>query len=56
MRRNVNNRQHYAVEVIGTGFGGTMTALSLARELKKRNEQEPDESKKSILILEQGRG
>src|SRR5919199_4153173 len=46
---------HYPIVVIGTGFGGTMTALSLARELKKRNEQEPDEAKKKkILMLERG--
>jgi len=31
-----------------------MTALSLAHELKKRNEQEPDETKKNILMLERG--
>src|SRR5919199_5319315 len=46
---------HYPIVVIGTGFGGTMTALSLARELKKRNQQEPDETKKKkILMLERG--
>jgi len=51
----VDNSEHYTAVVIGTGFGGTMTALSLARELKKRNEQEPDETKKkNILMLERG--
>src|SRR2546421_499360 len=34
--------------IIGSGFGGTMTGLSLARVLKARNEGE------SILILERG--
>src|ERR671932_1367781 len=50
-----NDAPHYPTVVIGTGFGGTMTALSLARELKKRNQQEPDEAKKKkILMLERG--
>jgi len=50
----MDDRQHYTVAVIGTGFGGMMTALSLAHKLKKRSEQEPDESKKNILMLERG--
>ena len=50
----MDNRQHYPVVVIGTGFGGTLTALSVAHELKKENEQEPDETKKTILMLERG--
>ena len=49
----MDDRQHYTVVVIGTGFGGTMTALSVAHELKKRNEREPDETK-NILMLERG--
>src|SRR6266851_1960888 len=36
------------VVVIGSGFGGTMTALSLAREFKNRGKDE------TILILERG--
>src|SRR5205823_9713420 len=39
---------HYTVVVLGTGFGGTMTALPLAREFKKRNKGE------TILMLERG--
>src|SRR5882672_2193308 len=39
---------HYTVVVLGTGFGGTMTALSLAREFTKRNKGE------RILMLERG--
>ena len=40
--------QHFNAVVIGSGFGGTMTALPLAREFKKRGLGE------SILILERG--
>jgi len=39
---------HYAVAVIGSGFGGTMTALSLARVLKERP------GSRRMLILERG--
>jgi len=46
--------QRYAIVVIGTGFGGAMTALSLAHKLKE-NERGPDEAaKKNILMLERG--
>ncbi|HEY6925531.1 MAG TPA: GMC family oxidoreductase [Steroidobacteraceae bacterium] len=38
----------YAVVVIGSGFGGTMTALAVARELERRNKGE------KMLILERG--
>ena len=37
---------HYTVVVIGTGFGGTMTAIPIAREIVRRNKGE------SILMLE----
>jgi len=50
----MDNSKHYTAVVIGSGFGGTMTALSLAREFKKRNEQEADEAKRNILMLERG--
>src|SRR3954454_5422348 len=40
--------EHYDVVVIGTGFGGTMTALSLARAFKARGRGE------RILMLERG--
>jgi choline dehydrogenase-like flavoprotein len=36
------------VVVIGTGFGGTMTALTLGRELKRRGRGE------NVLMLERG--
>jgi choline dehydrogenase-like flavoprotein len=39
---------HHTVCVIGSGFGGTMTALALGREFKRRNEGE------TVLILERG--
>jgi choline dehydrogenase-like flavoprotein len=50
----MDDRQHYTVVVIGTGFGGMMTTFSLARELKERRNQKPDEAKKNILMLERG--
>jgi choline dehydrogenase-like flavoprotein len=40
--------QHYDAVVIGSGFGGTMTALSLARAYKARGQGE------RILMLERG--
>ena len=39
---------HYSVVVIGTGFGGTMTALPVAREFVRRNKGE------TVLMLERG--
>ena len=39
---------NHSVVVIGSGFGGTMTALSLAREFKLRDQGE------SVLMLERG--
>src|SRR6266851_8381191 len=38
----------YTVVVIGSGFGGTMTALSIARALESRNKGE------KMLMLERG--
>ena len=40
--------ERHKVVIIGSGFGGTMTGLSLARALKARNKGE------NILILERG--
>ena len=40
--------EHYDVVVIGTGFGGTMTGLALAREFQKRKKSE------KLLMLERG--
>src|ERR1043165_3221928 len=38
----------YEVVVIGTGFGGSMTALTLARQFQKRGKKE------CVLMLERG--
>lgn len=49
---------HYKVVVIGSGFGGTMTALPLADKFKERAEKRADEGKpeieEKVLILERG--
>src|SRR5881296_657724 len=45
---------HYTVVVIGTGFGGTMTALPLGRHLQEWNDQHPDATKRTVLMLERG--
>ena len=42
------NASHYTMVVIGTGFGGTMTALPVAREFVRRNKGE------TVLMLERG--
>src|SRR6267143_3534302 len=42
--------EKYDVVVIGSGFGGTINALSIAREFKNN----PKHAKKKILILERG--
>jgi choline dehydrogenase-like flavoprotein len=40
--------EHFHVIVIGTGFGGTMAALTIARQFQKRGKRE------SVLMLERG--
>lgn len=45
--------QHYTAVVIGSGFGGTMTALPLARFFAAWNRDHPN-AKRTILILERG--
>ena len=45
---------HYTVVVIGSGFGGTMTALTLARKFKASNDKEPNKPPRTILMLERG--
>src|SRR5262249_52010310 len=45
----------YTVVVIGSGFGGTMTALSVARAMKKRAAAGKNPGKKeTVHILERG--
>jgi choline dehydrogenase-like flavoprotein len=44
----------HSVVIIGTGFGGTMTGLTLARKFKKENDAHPDQPRKTILMLERG--
>jgi cholesterol oxidase len=44
----VNGEPRIPVVVIGSGFGGTLTALTLAREFQKRNRGE------KVLVLERG--
>src|SRR5215213_10199296 len=41
-------REHYSAVVIGSGFGGTLTALPLARAFKERDQGE------RLLVLERG--
>jgi hypothetical protein len=40
--------QHYSAVVVGSGFGGTMTALPLAQAFKTRGQGE------TVLMLERG--
>jgi choline dehydrogenase-like flavoprotein len=44
----VSEVPRYAVVVVGSGFGGTLSALTLAREFQKRNRGE------KVLVLERG--
>src|SRR5262249_39591358 len=43
-----SEEEHHKVVVIGSGFGATMTGLSIARALKARNKSE------DVLMLERG--
>jgi len=43
-----SNATHYTAVVIGTGFGGCMTAIPLARKFVERGKGE------SVLMLERG--
>ena len=46
---------HYTVVVIGTGFGGTMTALPIARHFQRWRAKHPDsKQKRTVLMLERG--
>ena len=46
---------HFTVVIIGSGFGGTMTALPLADKFKERaNGPNAPKIKENILMLERG--
>ena len=53
-----DGKSHYKVVVIGSGFGGAMTALPLADKFKERAEKRAAEGKpeieEKVLILERG--
>lgn len=46
--------EHYDLVVIGTGFGGTMTALTVAYTMEKKLEGMPTAALLRILLLERG--
>src|SRR5260370_33333953 len=50
----MDDNKHYTVVIVGSGFGGSMTGLTLARDFKQRSLKEPDKPKKTILMLERG--
>jgi len=45
----MDSAKDYTVMVIGTGFGGSMTALSLAHKLKEEKRKDVN-----VLMLERG--
>jgi choline dehydrogenase-like flavoprotein len=47
-------KRDYTVIIIGTGFGGTMTAIPLADEFKKKDANKPPAERRTILMLERG--
>jgi cholesterol oxidase len=47
-------KRDHKVVIIGTGFGGTMTAIPLAAKFKERNQGKPPEAWETILMLERG--
>ena len=46
--------RHFNAIVIGSGFGGTMTALALARSFQEWNAKHPNEARRTVLVLERG--
>src|SRR5256885_13088439 len=44
----------YDVIIIGSGFGGTITALSIAREFYLEGLKDPTKPKRKVLLLERG--
>ncbi len=47
-------KERATVIVIGSGFGGTMSALSIARSFDAWNKAHPDKPPRTVLILERG--
>jgi cation diffusion facilitator CzcD-associated flavoprotein CzcO len=47
-------KRDYTVIIIGTGFGGTMTAIPLADEFKKKDANKLPAERRTILMLERG--
>lgn len=50
----MEGEKHYTVVIIGSGFGGSMTGLTLARDFNQRSLKEPKKPKKTVLMLERG--
>src|ERR1051325_8122839 len=47
-------KRDHTIVIIGTGFGGTMTALPLADALKEKDKTKPQAERRTILMLERG--
>jgi choline dehydrogenase-like flavoprotein len=47
-------KHDHTVVIIGTGFGGTMTAIPLAQKFTDRYKEKPTEPIETILMLERG--
>ena len=47
-------KRDHTVVIIGTGFGGTMTAIPLAQKFTDRNKDKPPEQMETVLMLERG--
>ena len=47
-------KHDHTVVIIGTGFGGTMTAIPLAQKFTERNQGKPPEAIETVLMLERG--
>lgn len=49
-----STKRDHSVVIIGTGFGGTMTAIPLADEFKEKDKNKPQAERRTILMLERG--
>jgi choline dehydrogenase-like flavoprotein len=50
----LTKKHNYTVVVIGTGFGATMNAITLAEEFTNRNQNQAQAPSETILMLERG--